>query len=90
MRFSTVVSTLAIAGGIADATLHSGRSLRHVGKKDKPIHKARDTAPRREQKHEKRDASFPYLTNSTASKYFECNIVGKPLIPFFFNKWRLS
>ncbi|KAM0164683.1 hypothetical protein ACHAPG_000456 [Botrytis cinerea] len=66
MRFSTVVSTLAIAGGIADATLHSGRSLRHVGKKDKLIHKARDTAPRREQKHEKRDASFPYLTNSTA------------------------
>lgn len=69
MRFSTVVSTLAIASGIADATLHSGRSLRHVGKKDKHTHKLRDTASRREQQYEKRDATFPYLTNSTASKF---------------------
>ncbi|KAF7954285.1 hypothetical protein EAE96_005414 [Botrytis aclada] len=80
MRFSTVVSTLAIAGGIADATLHSGRSLRHVGKKDKITHKARDTASRREQKHEKRDASFPYLTNSTAR--FSVNGSAIPDVPF--------
>ncbi|KAI9649459.1 hypothetical protein NHQ30_002035 [Ciborinia camelliae] len=69
MRFSTVVSTLAIAGGIAEASLHSGRSLRHVGKQDKPLkhmHKARDAAPKREQQYEKRATSFPYLTNSTA------------------------
>lgn len=68
MRFSTVVSILAIAGGIAEATLHSGRSLKHVGKKDKHVYKSRVAAPKREQQYGKRDSSFPYLTNSTASK----------------------
>ncbi|RAL58572.1 hypothetical protein DID88_003348 [Monilinia fructigena] len=67
MRFSTVVSTLAIAGGIADATAHSGRSLRHVGKQDKHIPKPREpTFGTEQQQYEKRETNFQYLTNSTA------------------------
>ncbi|KAA8569166.1 hypothetical protein EYC84_000835 [Monilinia fructicola] len=66
MRFSTVLSTLAIAGGIADATLPSGRSLRHVGKQDKHINKPRGPTFGTEQQYEKRETNFQYLTNSTA------------------------
>lgn len=80
MRFSTVLSTLAIAGGIADASLPSGRSLRHVGKQDKHINKPRGPTFGTEQQYEKRETNFQYLTNSTASEYFRIHYKEESLI----------
>ncbi|QSZ36493.1 hypothetical protein DSL72_006373 [Monilinia vaccinii-corymbosi] len=68
MRFSTVVSTLAVADGIAHAGFHSGRSWRHVGMQDRHIPRVKEPSLNREQQSEKRTTTtnFPYLTNATA------------------------
>lgn len=69
MRFSDVVSALAVTAGVVSAAGHSGRSLKHVGKADKP----RKIQQRDPQLHQRRDTS-QYLTNSTASKSFDVAI----------------
>lgn len=76
MRFSTCVSALAIAAGVASAAHH--RSLQHVGKADRP----RPDHARRQQpqgQKETRSSAFPYLTNSTSSKFSSLNPL-KPLL----------
>ncbi|KAH6674188.1 Alpha/Beta hydrolase protein [Halenospora varia] len=67
MRFSTCISALAIASGVATAAHHSGRSLKHVGMKDKPRQHAR-REPQMQPEKPRRATSSQYLTNST-SKY---------------------
>jgi carboxypeptidase D len=67
MRFSAVVSALAVVVNVTFAAHHSGRSLRHVGMTDKHHPKLGRREP---QQLEKRCShSSPYLTNSTASVY---------------------
>ncbi|TVY80493.1 putative serine carboxypeptidase [Lachnellula suecica] len=78
MRFSSLVSALAITAGVASAAQHSGRSLQHVGKKDKPLPKQIRQEPQG-QKQTRRDTS-QYLTNST-SKY-SVNGTGIPEVDF--------
>jgi carboxypeptidase D len=72
MRFSTCVSALAIAAGVASAAHHSGRSLKHVGKADKPRNHARREQPQGQQ--QTRRSTDQYLTNSTSSKNFDPNL----------------
>lgn len=66
MRFSTCLSALAIAAGLVSAAHHSGRSLKHVGKADKPRNHVKRGQPQGQQQT-RRDTS-QYLTNSSSSK----------------------
>lgn len=70
MRFSTCLSALAIAVGVSAKTgTASGRSLQHVGMKDR-VHKNVAREPVSPSQHKPRAASSSrYYTNSTASKY---------------------
>lgn len=65
MRFSSIVSAIALTASVASAALHSGRSLKHVRKADKPRKIQQRAAPVKT--HDRRSAT-QYLTNSTASK----------------------
>ncbi|TVY33747.1 putative serine carboxypeptidase [Lachnellula subtilissima] len=78
MRFSTCLSALAIAAGLVSAAHHSGRSLQHVGKADKPRNHAKRAQPQGQQQT-RRDTSR-YLTNSS-SKYV-VNGTGIPEVDF--------
>lgn len=69
MRFSTCLSALAIAAGVVSAKTGtaSGRSLQHVGMKDR-VHKNVVREPVAPPQHKPRAASSSqYYTNSTAS-----------------------
>lgn len=69
MRFSNVISALAIAAEVACA----GRSLKHVGREDRPQSFARPL-PRSQPIKHRRETSFPYLTNATASKLSDLSL----------------
>ncbi|TVY21483.1 putative serine carboxypeptidase [Lachnellula arida] len=77
MRFSTCLSALAIAAGLVSAAHHSGRSLKHVGKADKPRNHVKRQPQGQQQT--RRDTSR-YLTNSS-SKYV-VNGTGIPEVDF--------
>ncbi|PQE04801.1 carboxypeptidase cpdS protein [Rutstroemia sp. NJR-2017a BBW] len=80
MRFSTCVSALAIAGSIVEAAQSSGRSLQHVGKKDKRAPKPVEALPKTRQSRSKRAVNSQYLTNSTAK--YSVNGTGIPDVNF--------
>ncbi|KAH7419946.1 Alpha/Beta hydrolase protein [Cadophora sp. MPI-SDFR-AT-0126] len=63
MRFSSIVSAIALTASVASAALHSGRSLKHVGKADKPRKIRQRASPVKT--HDRRSAT-QYLTDSTA------------------------
>ncbi len=76
MLFSKVVSALAISVSVVSSAGHSGRSLKHVGKADKP----RKFQQRDPHLYHRRSTS-QYLTNSTASESFEVAIWNPRTLP---------
>lgn len=64
MHFSSIIAGLAGAASLVSAAQHSGRSLKHVGKTDKHPKLARREQPTQQ----RREQTFPYLTNITASE----------------------
>ncbi|CZT41294.1 probable carboxypeptidase Y precursor [Rhynchosporium secalis] len=63
MRFSNIVTAIALTASVASAAIQSGRSLKHVGKADKPRNIHRSTSPT---KTHDRPSTHKYLTPSTA------------------------
>ncbi|KAH7350830.1 Alpha/Beta hydrolase protein [Rhexocercosporidium sp. MPI-PUGE-AT-0058] len=72
MRFSNIVSALALTASVASAAFHSGRSLKHVGKADKPRKIQQRVAPVKT--HDRRSTT-QYLTNSTAKYSVDGNAI---------------
>ncbi|KAK0108320.1 hypothetical protein ONS95_003136 [Cadophora gregata] len=65
MRLSSIVSAIALTASVTSAALHSGRSLKHVGKADKPRKMQQRASPVKT--HDRRGAP-QHLTDST-TKY---------------------